>query len=96
MDIKMLFDNYKYKLVLINIKSLKMSIDKKIIDISKEDLDNLFRILRYFDNKNNNLRNIDSISYSILIDDKVEYEGNSISNSYFDYLNDWLGDINGR
>ena len=94
-DIMMKFDNYKYKLVLIHTNSLKMSIDERIININKDDIDNLYRILRYFDN--NTFSNmLDPISYYITIGDSVTYEGNSSSNKYFKLLNDWIGDINGR
>ena len=93
-DIKMLFDNYRYKVVLINTKVLKMSIDEKIINITKEDIDNLYKIMRYF-NKNYKGNIIDPIIYSISLNGE-EYSGDSNSNKNFYMLNDWLGDINDR
>ena len=93
-DVIMMFENYKYKVVLISFKLLKISIDEKIVSITKEDLDNLFRILRYFDIKNNS-KVIDSIKYNITINNEI-YEGDSSSNKNFSLLNDWLGDINDR
>lgn len=93
-DVKMLFDNYKYKVVLVNIKALKMSIDDKIINITKEDIDNLYKIMRYF-NKNYNSNIIDPIIYNISLNGE-EYSGDSNSNKNFYMLNDWLGDINDR
>ncbi len=94
-NIMMIFDNYRFKVVLINTNTLKMSIDEKIISITKDDLDNLFRLLKYFDKKEVS-NTIDSIRYSISIDNKEEYSGDSSSNKNFYMLNDWLGDINGR
>lgn len=95
-DIKMLFDNYRYKVVLIKIKSMKMSIDEKIINIKKEDLNNLYKILRYIDKKSNSNSNvIDPVIYNISIYDE-EYSGDSNSNRNFYMLNDWIGEINDR
>ena len=93
-DIKMLFDNYRYKVVLINIKSLKMSIDKRIINITEEDLNNLYKIMRYF-NKNYKCNIIDPVIYNIDFNGE-EYNGDSNSNKNFYMLNDWIGDINDR
>ena len=93
-DIKMRFDNYRFKVVLIKTNSLKMSIDEKIYRITKEDLDNLFRILIHFDEKtSSNL--LDPIFYYIELNDTT-YEGDSRSNKNFYMLNDWLGDIYDR
>ena len=61
-NIMMIFDNYRFKVVLINTNTLKMSIDEKIISITKDDLDNLFRLLKYFDKKEVS-NTIDSIRY---------------------------------
>jgi len=45
MDIKMYFNNYKFRLVLIKVNSLKMSIDDKIYKLKQYDIDNLYRII---------------------------------------------------
>ena len=94
-DITMKFDNYRFKVVLISTKSLKMSIDEKIVNISKEDLDSLNRILRYIDEKTNS-NTLDPIRFNIVINDDITFEGDSSSNKNFYMLNDWLGDIYDR
>ena len=93
-DIMMRFDNYRFKVVLINTKSLKMSIDEKIYNITKEDLDTLYRILIHFDS-NDRSSVLDPVIYSIKMDD-VTYSGDSGSNKNFYMLNDWIGGIYDR
>lgn len=99
MDIKMYFNNYKFRLVLIKVNSLKMSIDDKIYKLKQYDIDNLYRIIPFIKEKNNTNLVVDPTRFDIEInmeDLKDRIIGNTNTNNNFDMLNDWLGDIYAR
>lgn len=97
--VQILFENYKYKLVMINIDSKLMSIDEKIIHITDDDITNFKQLLIHLEDKNNKNNIIDPARYYIDIyyNDKTEsYNGNSRDNKFLLLFNDWIGEINAR
>ena len=91
-----LFDNYKYKLVIINIHSKLLSIDEKVIHIDEEDINRFLYILKLLNEKKNG-NFIDPIRFSISYDNINNFiNGNSNTCKNFNLLNDWLGEIDDR
>lgn len=89
------FDNYKYKLVTMNIASKLISIDEKIIHITDDDIYRFKDILKSLKETKNGII-IDSVRFTINYENGDSYSGNSNINKNFNLLNEWLGDINGR
>lgn len=97
--VQILFENYKYQLVVISINSKLMSIDEKIIHITDDDITNFKQLLIHLEDKNNKNNIIDPARYYIDIyyNDKTEsYNGNSRDNKFLLLFNDWIGEINAR
>ena len=97
--VQILFENYKYQLVVISINSKLMSIDEKIIHITDDDITNFKQLLIHLEDKNNKNNIIDPARYYIDIyyNDKPEsYNGNSRDNKFLLLFNDWIGEINAR
>lgn len=92
--IYMLFDNYKFKLVTLNILSKLISIDEKVMHITEDDINNLLYILSILPEKKEKAI-LDPVRFNIDFGND-SYSGNSGTCKNFDLLNDWIGDINDR
>lgn len=89
------FDNYKYKLVTMNIASKLVSIDEKIIHITEDDIYKFKDILESLKETKQGIM-IDPIRFTINYENGDSFSSNSNISKNFNVLNDWLGDINAR
>ena len=89
------FDNYKYKLVTMNIASKLVSIDEKIIHITEDDIYKFKDILESLKETKQGIM-IDPIRFTINYENGDSFSSNSNISKNFNMLNDWLGDINAR
>lgn len=93
--IYMLFENYAYRLIIVNVDSKLMSIEDKVFHIDENEAKQLLEILNSLSNDKNNFI-LDPVKFTIKIDKKEEsttFIGKSNTCSNFIKLSDWIGEM---
>lgn len=89
----MLFENYIFKVVIINIKTKLMSVDEDYFHITEDEIKDLLKIIKEIKLDGNGVE-LDPIKFTIRIDDKENIIiGDSNTYENFDLLSDWIGDV---
>ena len=96
--IYMSFNNYRFKLVIVNIDSKLMSIEDKVFHIDETEANRLLNIIDTLSNDDRG-RSLDPVRISITTEKNGEislFQSNSNRCKGFSELDDWIGEMYGR
>ena len=93
--ISILFENYPFRLVIVDIDSKEISIEDKVFQIDENDIRQLLEIVSTLSNDKNNFI-LDPVKFTINAyknGEKIIFDGNSNTCSKFYELSDWIGEM---
>ncbi len=93
--IYMSFDNYRFKLIIINTDSKLMSIEDNVFHIDENETKRILEIIDSLSDSGGRII-FDPVRFSITSDKNgkiTTYEGNSNTCSNFSMLDDWIGEM---